>query len=324
MNASMTYVMNHISNTVFFADKFYNVTPIYTHSSRFHADDVFASSLIFLLYKKQHANFSDDVCKKHFRIERIDNPSARSIVQFMSAPEGIYPLVYDIGGGEFDHHTAPREERPNGIAYSAFGKLWRACYKEFGFDETHYHIFDRNFVQHIDLADSHGVRNPLSLFIENLNPSDAKIETGECSYESAFEMAFGYATPILQTLLDDLKNRASWIAKINANGGFDYSVAGEELAVFDEPVNRTWVSDYTSAKAMLYPHRRGGYALESLTTYDPYGVPSNRWKVDPRFYDGSLTDDEKWKLHLSFAHPDGFLFVFKFKDSAIDFARKYL
>jgi uncharacterized UPF0160 family protein len=34
-------------------------------------------------------------------------------------------LVFDIGGGEFDHHKEDREKRDNGIYYSGVGLLWR-------------------------------------------------------------------------------------------------------------------------------------------------------------------------------------------------------
>ena len=39
-----------------------------------------------------------------------------------TAADGI---VYDVGGGMFDHHSEPRECRPNGVPYAAFGLLWR-------------------------------------------------------------------------------------------------------------------------------------------------------------------------------------------------------
>jgi len=37
-------------------------------------------------------------------------------------------LVFDVGGGKFDHHKEDREKRDNGIYYSGVGLLWR----EFG------------------------------------------------------------------------------------------------------------------------------------------------------------------------------------------------
>ena len=40
-------------------------------------------------------------------------------------PDDFDGIVYDVGGGMFDHHSEPRECRPNGVPYAAFGLLWR-------------------------------------------------------------------------------------------------------------------------------------------------------------------------------------------------------
>ena len=322
---TIPYVMNHLEDVVYFNNTFYSVTPAYTHKNKFHADDIFATALMFLLYQKQHASMSEKECTQHFQVERATNETANAIVAIGDDGYGVYPLVFDIGNGEYDHHGHDREERPNGIAYAAFGKLWRACYKEFGIDEEHYRIFDQNFVQYIDSNDCHGVRDPLTYFITQLNPMDEQIDAGETTYEVAFENALTmYAIPILRSLMSDLKNRMGWIDRIRGEGGFDYSDLGPEVAGFSSSVLRTWVADYTEAKAMLYPHRRGGYALESLITYDRYGAPINRWLPERRFYDGTLSAEEKREIGLTFAHPAGFLLIFSTKEEAVAFAKEHL
>ena len=69
--------------------------------SKFHADDVFATALLQIL--------------------RPDIKITRGFV----VPDDFDGIVYDIGFGMFDHHQEPRETRPNGIPYAAFGLLCR-------------------------------------------------------------------------------------------------------------------------------------------------------------------------------------------------------
>ena len=73
----------------------------FTHGGKFHADDVFSTALLQIL--------------------RPDIQVTRGFV----VPDDFDGIVYDVGGGMFDHHSEPRECRPNGVPYAAFGLLWR-------------------------------------------------------------------------------------------------------------------------------------------------------------------------------------------------------
>ena len=72
----------------------------FTHGGKFHADDVFSTALL--------------------QIVRPDIQVTRGFV----VPDDFDGIVYDVGGGMFDHHQEPRETRPNGVPYAAFGLLW--------------------------------------------------------------------------------------------------------------------------------------------------------------------------------------------------------
>ena len=61
----------------------------FTHGGKFHADDVFSAALL-----------------------RILRPDIR-IQRGFEVPENFDGLVFDIGDGMFDHHSADREVRPN-------------------------------------------------------------------------------------------------------------------------------------------------------------------------------------------------------------------
>ncbi len=74
-----------------------------THSGIFHADEVMASVILKQVY--------DEV-----EIKRSRNPR-----DFDEAD-----IVYDVGDGEFDHHSDQKEYRDNDVPYAACGLIWRA------------------------------------------------------------------------------------------------------------------------------------------------------------------------------------------------------
>ena len=89
-----------ISNNIKEAD-------LITHSGTFHSDDIFSTVIL--------KNILDKECIKICRINDIE--------------EEIDSIVYDIGGGKYDHHQpGGNGERENGIKYSSFGLIW----KDFG------------------------------------------------------------------------------------------------------------------------------------------------------------------------------------------------
>ena len=65
----------------------------FTHGGKFHADDVFATALLRIL-------------RPDFKVQRG-----------FEVPDDFDGIVYDIGGGMFDHHDADRPLRPNGVPY---------------------------------------------------------------------------------------------------------------------------------------------------------------------------------------------------------------
>ena len=117
----------------------------FTHGGKFHADDVFATALLMIV--------------------RPDIKVTRGFV----VPDGFDGIVYDVGCGMFDHHQEPRESRPNGVPYAAFGLLWRVLGAQLV--GTHQaRLLDENFVQPLDLNDNTGEQNSLADAIGSFNP----------------------------------------------------------------------------------------------------------------------------------------------------------
>lgn len=118
----------------------------FTHGGVFHADDVFATALLMLI-----------------------NPDIR-VIRGFKAPENFTGIVYDIGGGEYDHHQRDSRVRENGVPYAAFGLLWeRFGTMLLGGEDAR--EFDRSFVQPLDKSDNTGEANMISTIIADKRPS---------------------------------------------------------------------------------------------------------------------------------------------------------
>ena len=117
----------------------------FTHGGKFHADDVFATALLMIV--------------------RPDIKVTRGFV----VPDGFDGIVYDVGCGMFDHHQEPRESRPNGVPYAAFGLLWRVLGAQLvGAHQAR--LLDENFVQPLDLNDNTGEQTPWPMPSAALTP----------------------------------------------------------------------------------------------------------------------------------------------------------
>ena len=113
-----------------------NNATAFTHSGKFHADDVFSSALLLYL-----------------------NPEIR-IIRGNKVPEDFDGIVFDIGRGRYDHHQKDSRIRENGIPYAAFGLLWEELGVEILGEELA-QKFDESFVQPLDNNDNTGEKNPV-------------------------------------------------------------------------------------------------------------------------------------------------------------------
>lgn len=144
-----------------------------THAGKFHADEVFGTILLEKIFKNV----------KLIRLPEVDNIDLKD------------KIVYDIGGGEFDHHQlGGNGQRESGIKYAAFGLLWRKYGKEYlesiqaSNIEDCFRLFDKNFVQFIDAGDNGQIKYEniniklvtLSDIIEGFNPNwNEEVDTDE-------------------------------------------------------------------------------------------------------------------------------------------------
>lgn len=167
-----------------------NIKTLGTHSGKFHADDVMATTILRLLLGdiKVTRTRDEEILKK------LD-------------------FVYDISLGEFDHHQLNKEIRENNVPYAACGLVWR----EFGprviqkfnseFDEDDimsiFDYVDKNVLQGIDATDN-GIDikseiriTSISDIIQSFNPA----WDSTSSKDEAFEEAVRYATELIKRII---------------------------------------------------------------------------------------------------------------------------
>ena len=149
-----------------------NDAQAFTHSGKFHADDVFSSALLLYL-----------------------NPEIR-IQRGNRVPEDFAGIVYDIGRGKYDHHQMDSRIRENGVPYAAFGLLWEELGAQILGEELALR-FDHDFVQPLDINDNTGEKNELASLIGDFNPPWDE----EGSNDAAFFEAVNLAGTILENKL---------------------------------------------------------------------------------------------------------------------------
>lgn len=159
-----------------------NEADFVTHAGKFHADEVFGT----ILLEKIFENIS------LIRLPEVDNINLGE------------KIVYDIGGGKFDHHQiGGNGQRESGIRYAAFGLLWKEYGKKYleSLDCTNvddcFKMFDKNFVQFVDAGDNGQIPfekieiklETLSDVIEGFNPNWNEEIDSDIRFYEALEIA---------------------------------------------------------------------------------------------------------------------------------------
>lgn len=207
-----------------------------THGGVFHADDVFSTALLRIIYPG-------------IIIERVN-----------VLPNNIddSTIVYDIGLGSFDHHQANASVRDNGVKYCSFGLLWRE-YGEYLLGDK-WQCFDKTYVLPIDLQDNGGERNPLSNAIKAFNPAWNEIQ----NTNAAFDEAVSIAKVILQKIFIQYKSEdkaSEYVSEVMKE------LSDSPIIILDKFV--PWqkeVCNNKNALYVIYPSTRGGYNAQAVPT----------------------------------------------------------
>ena len=205
----------------------------FTHSGKFHADDVFSSALLLYL-----------------------NPEI-TITRGNKVPDDFDGIVFDIGRGRYDHHQKDSRIRENGIPYAAFGLLWEDLGCEILGDELA-EKFDEAFVQPLDNNDNTGEKNELASLIGSFNPSwDENGGTDE-----AFFRAVSVAGMILENKF------ARYLGNERADKRIEEvleprdQTGDSRILVLPEFIPCQKRLSETEVAFVIFPSNRGGYCIQ--------------------------------------------------------------
>ena len=224
-----------------------------THGGIFHADEVFATVLLGKIFPELN------VCRT-FRAPEIVSEDV---------------IVYDIGGGVYDHHQRDFNQcRENGVKFSSFGLLWRKFGRQLLTDvenaELVFELFDKSFVTGIDAFDNGQVERSntgaqimsVSEVISAFNPNwDEKSNADEC-----FIKAVQFAETIFENALADA------ISNAKAKNGVEKAIESSEngMMILDEFMPwQEYIFDSQNEKAkhilyVVFPSLRGGYNVNAV------------------------------------------------------------
>ena len=267
----------------------------YTHAGVFHSDDVFGAALL-----------------------RIINPEITINRTFKVSEEikSETDLIFDIGGGRFDHHFNGAPEREGGVKYSSFGLFWRELKDTL--PEQVWEAVDRELVLPIDVNDNYGEGNPISAVISsfNLGWNDSRSEA-----DAAFSNAVDFAKSALGHLISSEMKK--WDALELVESQFEAS-ADKRIVELDTPA--PWSASIVAKPEplfVLFPSDREGWMVqlvpvapgsrETKTTF-----PKEWWGV-PREELLDLTHGR-----VLFCHANGFILSAKDKDTAIELCKELL
>lgn len=218
-----------------------NNASAFTHSGKFHADDVFSAAL--LLYLNPEINI--------FRGNKV--------------PDDFEGVVFDIGRGQYDHHQKDSRIRENGVPYAAFGLLWEALGEEILGKELA-EKFDQSFVQPLDNNDNTGEKNELASLMGNFNPG----WDSPGNNDQAFFQAVSVAGMILENKFEHYRGneradkRIEEILKEHELEIFsgEKSVEEAKILILPEFVPCQKRLSETEIAFVIFPSNRGGYCIQ--------------------------------------------------------------
>ena len=275
------------------------MTKGFTHSGIHHADDVLAACILRMVFGD---NF---VISRGFKVpENLDDDT----------------IVFDIGGGKYDHHQKGGNGcRENGVPYSSAGLIWRDFGRmipevsESPNPELVWYLIDRDLIQGIDAIDNgkmpktEYVCKPktVSAAISEFNPTWDSTENSDTAFMKAVE----FTTLILGNTL------ANAVSKAKAQAIVEEAIDRTEGPVMVLERFAPWQEFIFSSKNekandilfVVFPSNRGGYNWQcvpaSLGSFAQRHPVPQEW----RGLNGKALQDVTGVASATFCHNAGFI-----------------
>ncbi len=273
-----------------------------THNGIFHADEIMATAIL--------AEMNNDLV----------------IARLNAVPVVFEGVVYDIGGGVFDHHqTGGNGIREDGVPYASAGLIWRAYGKEILGNkgvldpEAGYRFIDRILMETIDGYDNgkdfdNSYRTyDISRMLSALNPTWLE----ENNTDDRFLIAVDLATKILDREIEIEKSRQQ--AEDIVSQAIEEAKDGYmELKCYvpwkDYVVGNPKTKDIDY---VMFPSVRGGYNVQAVPIAND---PMSQKRPFPQEWRGKKGDELALISGVKgavFAHQAGFFAVADSRESAI-------
>lgn len=254
-----------------------NLTEGFTHGGVFHADDVFATALLKIL-----------------------NPRIK-ISRGFAVPKDFAGVVYDIGGGKYDHHQKGSRVRQNGVPYAAFGLLW----EQFGTEllsEEDAEDFDENFIQPIDQSDNTSEENLISCLIADFLPTWQETPG---HMDEIFWEAVRFAQAILERRIRQVQadREAYEIVYQKASQCSDGILYLEQAVPWKEALQK----HDKDILYVIYPSLRGGYNIQAVPDREDKAALRHPFPAGWRGASPQELQNMTGISDLTFCHMSGFL-----------------
>jgi uncharacterized UPF0160 family protein len=301
-----------------------------THSGRFHADDVFATAVLSLLFEKQ---------KKEFELIRSRKP------EDIEEGDIVYDngRQYDFENKIFDHHQeGGAGERENNVPYAAFGLIWKhygeelvneLFKKNIEDDEISnddlkkiWQLVDESIVQPIDASDT-GYEDfqsdkkdlrtyVMDSFVKDFNP------TSDEDYEKSYELfmeSVSIAKRVLSRKIISTKSKVKALKKVRE---IYESTEDKRIIILEEGGSwKEFLIDKPEPLYVIFPTSDSdGWMVQGVNT-KPTGYDLR--KSFPENWCGKSAEELEKEIGIEgvkFCHLKGFLCVTKTKEQAIELA----
>lgn len=276
-----------------------------THTGTFHADEVLATVILS---------------------KKISGTT--TVLRTFAVPEeefeGTESIIYDIGGGKFDHHQkGGNGTRENGVPYASAGLVW----KEFGLkilsskfkdasDAEIKFIFDyidKNLIQGVDAYDN-GVLPKADYPAQSLNFSEIiRSFNPTWNSEEISDSAFIQSAIFAEVIFDKLIETAH--AKAKAESIIEKAISDSERGIMTLPHEIDWQDAFfssTNPKAkginyVIFPSKRNDYKVRCVP--DELNGFGQRMPLPVKWR--GLKKEELQKCSgvsdAIFCHPNGFI-----------------
>ena len=284
-----------------------------THSGTFHADEIFGTIILSKIIPEITI----------IRLPEITNNMEKKDV-----------IVFDIGGGKFDHHQiGGNGVRENGVKYAACGLIWKEHEKEllkkYNIEEIDYafHYIDKNLIQFIDANDNGELpklnieyRNfHISYIISLFNPKWDENVDGDEKFIETLKLAKVIFDEFLKDTVSKMKAKKTVEDAIKKSQ--DNILILEEFMPWKEFLLESKEKKAKDIKFVIFPSKRGGFNVYAVPV--EIGSFENR-KLMPIKWRGLKDKDLQNITGIKtalFCHNAGFIASCKIKEDAIKLAK---